>query len=348
MASITEAVAERGDSLLFVCDFSPPRGKDDAVFDRICAVEADFISVAYNPGKAARLNSAFAARWLEEHAEKRVAFTLATRDMNKLAAQSLLLGADLLGLENVVVLQGDPFSERELESVATVDDFTPTQLLRSVQALNEGIDYRGSKLRSPTNLCAGAAIDLGHGLERELQLTRRKVEAGAQFFLMQPLFDIEPLTEFLDRYAERYGEALSTPLFCGVQIPGGTDAPTTPRAELLSDQRRESKLPHTNRLVGGDVATLQQQLGDVAEAQLVAQAPEHGEQYDVGRILQPVEECAGALVEAIPAGSALEAPVASAVRCFRRCTVLARQCGQVTVAPRLNWTRLPCSADPHF
>ena len=44
----------------------------------------------------------------------------------------------------------------------------------------------------------------------------------------------------------------------------------------------------------------------------------------------------------------LEAPVASAVRCFRRCTVLARQCGQVTVAPRLNWTRLPCSADPHF
>ena len=218
MTSITEAVAERGDSLLFVCDFSPPRGKDDAVFDRIRAVEADFISVAYNPGKAARLNSAFAAQWLREHSGTGVAFTLATRDMNKLAAQSLLLGADLLGLENVIVLQGHRFSEQELESVASVDDFTPTELLRSIQAMNEGVDYRGSKLRSPTSLCAGAAIDLGHGLEREVRLTRRKVEAGAQFFLMQPVFDVEPLAEFLDRYAEHHGETLSTPLFCGVQV----------------------------------------------------------------------------------------------------------------------------------
>ena len=138
--------------------------------------------------------------------------------MNKLATQSLLLGADLLGLRNVVVLQGDRFSEQELGSVASVDDFKPTELLRSIQAMNEGVDYRGSKLRSPTNLCAGAALDLGHGLEREVQLTRRKVEAGAQFFLMQPLFDVESIAEFLDRYAGRYGETLTTPLFCGVQV----------------------------------------------------------------------------------------------------------------------------------
>ena len=189
------------------------------MFDRIRAVGADFISVAYNPGKAAKLNSAFAARWLEDHSENQgVVFTLATRDMNKLATQSLLLGADLLGLRNVVVLQGDRFSEQELGSVASVDDFKPTELLRSIQAMNEGVDYRGSKLRSPTNLCAGAALDLGHGLEREVQLTRRKVEAGAQFFLMQPLFDVESIAEFLDRYAGRYGETLTTPLFCGVQV----------------------------------------------------------------------------------------------------------------------------------
>ena len=118
------------------------------MFDRVGAVEADFISVAYNPGKAVRVNSAFAARWLEERTGKGVVFTLATRDMNKLAAQSLLLGADLLGLENAVVLQGDRFSEQELELIVSVDDFSPTELLRSIQAMNEGIDYRGSKLRS--------------------------------------------------------------------------------------------------------------------------------------------------------------------------------------------------------
>ena len=149
MTSITHAVAEHGDSPLFVCDFSPPRGRDDVAFDRIRAVDADFISVAYNPGKAARVNSAFAARWLEEHAGKGVTFTLATRDMNKLAAQSLLLGADLLALENVVVLQGDRFSDRELESVAAVDDLTPTELLHSIQAMNEGIDYREASSARP-------------------------------------------------------------------------------------------------------------------------------------------------------------------------------------------------------
>ena len=221
MTSVTEALARAGDSVVIVCDFSPPRGGDEALLERVRTLDADFVSVAYNPGKAARLNSAFAARWLQERAGKEVVFNFATRDMNKLAAQSLLLGADLLGLHNVVVLQGDRFTEQELASVRTVDDFTPTELLRSIAALNEGIDYRGSKLRSPATLCAGAALDLGHGLEDELELTQRKVEAGAQFFLMQPLFDPEPLERFLEGYERRFGEPIAPPIFVGVQVMTG-------------------------------------------------------------------------------------------------------------------------------
>ena len=206
------------DAVLFVCDFTPPRGSDPELLEAARHLDADFISVAYNPGKSVRVNSAFAAAWIKENAGKDVVFTLATRDMNRLAAQSLLLGAALLGLENLVVLKGDGFSERELTAVKPVDDFTPTQLLSAVSGLNEGLDYKGGKLRSPTVYCVGASIDLGHEIERETGLTRRKVEAGAQFFLLQGLFDPQPIKEFYDGYARRFGEELSVPVFCGVQV----------------------------------------------------------------------------------------------------------------------------------
>ncbi|MCH8173530.1 MAG: hypothetical protein IIA70_09535 [Proteobacteria bacterium] len=64
----------------------------------------------------------------------------------------------------------------------------------------------------------GATIDLGHQLEGETRLVRRKVEAGAQFFLLQALFDPLRLKEFLAGYAQRYGERLVAPVFCGVQV----------------------------------------------------------------------------------------------------------------------------------
>jgi hypothetical protein len=138
--------------------------------------------------------------------------------MNKVAAESLLLGADLMGLHNVLVVGGDPFTERELASVRAVNDFKPTGLLGAIGSMNQGLDYRGRKLRSPTNLCAGAAIDLAHDLERETRLTRRKAEAGAAFFLMQPIFDPKRLSDFLEGYEHAYGEPLSPPIFCGLQV----------------------------------------------------------------------------------------------------------------------------------
>ncbi len=81
-------------------------------------------------------------------------------------------------------------------------------------------------------------------------------------------------------------------------------------AQLLRDQRCEPELPHANRLVGDDVATQQEELGDIAEAELVSQTPEHREEHHVGRVLQFVEGCAGALIEPATASSAREALVA--------------------------------------
>ena len=121
-----------------MCDFSPPRGSDPALLEPARHLSADFISVGYNPGRFVTVNSVMAATWIRSRFSKEVLVTVATRDMNRLAMQSLLLGADLHGLENIVALRGDRFSPRELSLAKEVNDFTPTGLVSSVKAMNAG------------------------------------------------------------------------------------------------------------------------------------------------------------------------------------------------------------------
>ena len=108
---ITDAWEKRGSQPVFVCDFSPPRSADPSVLEQARTLDADFISVAYNPGRTVRTDSAMLAASIKANLGKDVLFTLATRDMNKLALQSHLLGARLLGLVNVVVVGGDPSAQ---------------------------------------------------------------------------------------------------------------------------------------------------------------------------------------------------------------------------------------------
>ncbi len=214
---IVDEILQNPGSPVFICDASPPRGADPSLLEPLRGLGASFISVAYNPGRSVRVNSVAAAHWLRRETGAEVAFTIATRDMNRVAIQSLLLGAELLGLENVIVVRGDDFSARELQSTRAVHDFTPTGLVRAVTAMNEGVDHRGLRLRGPTDLCVGATIDLGRGIGSEARLTHAKAEAGAQFFISQPTFDAELPARFLEHYASRYGE-LGAPVFFGVPV----------------------------------------------------------------------------------------------------------------------------------
>ena len=216
MARITD-LCQTGRPVI-ICDVSPPRGIDLSALDPLAEAPVDGLCVAYNPGKSVRLDSAVAAHALRKRTGKEVVFNLATRDMNKLAIQSHLLGAHLLGLQNVVVVQGDPFTARELEKVQSVEDFRATELMSSIRALNEGVDYRGLRLRQPTAFCVGASLDMGRGVAEEARLTRRKVEAGAEFFLTQPIYDVEQALRFEEAYAQASPEDPDPPVFYGLQV----------------------------------------------------------------------------------------------------------------------------------
>ncbi len=217
MTTVVEHRFQCPDTVQIVADFSPPRGTDPTLLDEAGRLDADFISVNYSPSKSARVNSAIAAAWIKQNAGKEVIFSLSTRDMNRVAAQGLLLGANMMNLENVVVLKGDSFTKTELAITKPVDDYAPTGLIHAIADMNRGIDYKGLKLQDPTSFCIGATIDLARSMGRQVELTRKKVESGAQFFFLQALFSPERLAEFLERYADRYDEELSALICCGVQ-----------------------------------------------------------------------------------------------------------------------------------
>ena len=218
MTSIVERRAQDPTALLFVCDVTPPRGGEASLFDPLRELQADYLSIAYNTGQIVPDESGVGGGLAARPDRPGGAVHARDPDMNKVALQSLLLGAQLWDLENVVIVKGDAFNAAQRDAVQTVRDIRPLAFMESVQAMNQGLDYLGGTLRAATHFCVGASLDVGHNLEREIPLTQRKVRAGVQYFLLQALFDPQRLVAFLDAYAIATGEPLTAPIFCGVQV----------------------------------------------------------------------------------------------------------------------------------
>ena len=233
MAKIAQHTFEVTGHPVFLCDFSPPRSGHGEALPAPPA-GADFLLVNYNPGRAARADSAVVAAYLRRTCGREVAFALATRDMNRLALQSHLLGAQLLGLENVVVARGDPFGPADRGRVKEVADYRPTELIAAIAAMNRGLDFRGRQLDAPTDFCIGATADLGRDLRQEAALAHRKVLAGVHFLVTQPLFDPVEARRFQEAYVQVAGAPLPVPVFYGLQVlePGGPAFGPAPAATL--------------------------------------------------------------------------------------------------------------------
>ena len=228
MAKVTDRSSAATGRPAFICDYSPPRsGRPEDV--PTPPANADFISAAYNPGRAVRVNSVAMAAVLRDLHGADPIFTLATRDMNRLALESLLLGAQALGLHNVIAVAGDPFGPRD--AAMPVNDYRATELITAVANLNNGVDHRGRSLRAPTDFCIGATVDLGRGIEAEARLAVRKIESGAHFLITQPVSDPDDVGRFADACARASGEALAVPVFYGVGLmePDGVSFASVPQ-----------------------------------------------------------------------------------------------------------------------
>ena len=231
MAKITDCCSEVTGRPAIICDLSPPRSGDPSDLPASFP-DADFLLVGYCPGRAVRADSAMLAAHIRRQTGQETAFTLITRDANRLALQSHLLGAQLLGLSNVVVAAGDPFNPSDPARPPAVADYRPTQLIAAISALNRGRDFRNAELSAPTDFCIGATVDLGRGLSQEAHLTHRKIAAGSHFLITQPIYDPAAALQFQEAYAALAGESLPIPIFYGLQVlaAGGIAFGPTPPA----------------------------------------------------------------------------------------------------------------------
>ena len=217
MTKIVDSAFEKTGLPCFICDYSPPRS---GVLNNGSPpnIDAHFLSIAHSPGQSVRASSSMVASKIKSLINQDVIFTIATRDKNHMALQSELLGAQLLGLENVIVVRGDP-PKHEISTVSDrTGDLPTTQVISGISNMNRGRDYRDIALDVPSDFCIGATIDLGRRFTSECNLVIRKIESGAHFFITQPVFDITKALNLLENIQGKIITKNQIPIFFGLQI----------------------------------------------------------------------------------------------------------------------------------
>jgi homocysteine S-methyltransferase len=123
-----------------------------------------------------------------------------TRDRNVMALQAELLGAHALGVRNVIALTGDPPRMGSYPDATAVWDVDSIGFIKIIKQLNQGVDWAGNSIGRPTTFLVACAVNpMAEDLGLELERYYRKVEAGADFAITQPLYDLDQLYRFLDR-----------------------------------------------------------------------------------------------------------------------------------------------------
>ncbi len=119
------------------------------------------------------------------------------RDRNRIALQSDMIAASILGVENIVCVTGDMFVGHEYDDIATVFDVGSTELIQIASNLSNGTDVIGSDITNPPKFYVGGMVNpFASELADEIIRMNDKVESGATFFVTQPFFDIDRLEEF--------------------------------------------------------------------------------------------------------------------------------------------------------
>ncbi|MBO6978261.1 MAG: methylenetetrahydrofolate reductase [Prochlorococcus marinus XMU1428] len=139
---------------------------------------------------------------------------ISCRDRNKIALQSDILGANALGIKNILCITGDSVKAGDQLDAKPVHEFESVRLLRQIQAFNKGIDPTlGELADKKTFIFAGAAADPSCKNQRSLESRiRKKKEAGAQFIQTQMIMEKECLIEF----CEKISKPLEIPVIAGV------------------------------------------------------------------------------------------------------------------------------------
>ena len=180
-------------------ELRPPKGTDMSEFFRKAEYVRNLASALnVTDGCRARMHvSPLAAACLLRQKGFEMIYQITCRDKNRIALQSDLLGASVLGIENILVLGGDHPLLGDHPDAKPVYDLDTIQLLNAVVSLSRGKDLSGKELKGLPHFFVGAVVNPNcEPLELQLLMMEKKVRAGAKFFQTQPIFDIKTYRKF--------------------------------------------------------------------------------------------------------------------------------------------------------
>jgi homocysteine S-methyltransferase len=194
----------------------PPRGyQTDQVVDRARRLKIDGVDVISIPDgqrAGARISALSLAVLIEQQAGIETLLHYACRDRNLLGIQSDLLGAHAMGVRNLMLVTGDPGRVGDYPDATAVFDVDSIGLTNVVSRLNHGCDIGGQAIGAPTGFHIGVSVNpAASNLDEELRRFAYKVEAGAEYVVTRPIFDVRGFEAFL-----KHIESARLPIVAGL------------------------------------------------------------------------------------------------------------------------------------
>ncbi len=216
-------LARRLDAGKFVIsvEIDPPRGfgvhKMIAGAHLLAEAGADTINVADSPMARMRMSPWAVCQLIQREVGVESVLHFPTRGRNILRVQGDLLAAHATGVRNIFVVMGDPTSIGDYPEAMDDYDVVPSGLVKLIKyGFNLGVDHAGADIGEAASFFVGCALNPTAGDQaREARILKRKIDAGADFILTQPVYQPQAVRSFLKEYQDRYGE-LTVPMLVGI------------------------------------------------------------------------------------------------------------------------------------
>jgi methylenetetrahydrofolate reductase (NADPH) len=191
---------------IITSEVGPPKGANiekmhhhiDILKDKV-----DAINVTDHQSSVMRFPSIGGCLAIEEQGGEPI-LQMTCRDRNRLALQAELLFAYTRGIRNVLCLTGDAVPVGDHKEAKGVFDLDSVQLLRAIRTMESGKDLGGNDLDGNVEFCAGAIVTPeANPLEPQLIKFEKKIEAGAEFFQTQAVYDLDKFAKFM-QFARRF------------------------------------------------------------------------------------------------------------------------------------------------
>jgi methionine synthase I (cobalamin-dependent)/5,10-methylenetetrahydrofolate reductase len=211
--TIVEQVKERH---TVIVEFDPPKDLEiDDFLQGCCELHkagADAITMADNSLANVRMSNMALGAIMKSRYGIEPLVHIACRDRNLIGQQSHLMGLHALGIDQVLVVTGDPSRFGDLPGASSVFDVTSFDLIRMIKQLNEGVSFSGRPLKQKAQFTVGAAFNPHvRKIEAAVDRLKRKIEAGADYVMTQPVYDAETIELIYEAT-----KGIGIPVFIGI------------------------------------------------------------------------------------------------------------------------------------